>query len=357
MMSQPNNTRVGVPNSHLSDNTTASDEANDATPPNPSSGRGVADSGITERKPLLKCKKVITAATFNARTIRETARKEELLHSMSEQSIDILGVQEHRIIHDDPLKYEKVPGYTIITASAWRNDMMAATGGVGIVISNKAMKSLSGVTVRGNRNLIVNFTGNPKTSIIVTYSPTNASSKDEIDKYYDDLRGCIDSIPTHNFLMLLGNFNARLGKEDARHTMHLSTNRNGNYLVDLIMEKDLIVTNTYFKKHDGKLWTFLGPGGYKAQIDYIITRRKWRNPVLNCEAYSTFTNVGSDHRVVSARIRLSLKANCKSPPKRVIYKWNEFSRDKDLQESSIEVRNRFSALTEDSQTDTSISSK
>ncbi len=197
-----------------------------------------------------------------------------------------MGVQEHRIIHDDPLKYEKVPGYTIIAASAWRNDIMAATRGVGIVISNKAMKSLSGVTVRGNRNLIVNFTGNPRTSIIVTYSPTNASSEDEIDQYYEDLRGCIDSISTHNFLMLLRDFNARLGKEDARHPMHLSTNRNGNYLVDLIMETDLIVTNTYFKKCDGKLWTFLGPGGYKAQIDYIITRRKWRNSVLNCEAYS-----------------------------------------------------------------------
>ncbi len=218
MASQANNTRVEVPNSEaLSGNIIASQEVNDATSPNPLSGRDGADRNITERKLLLKCKKLITASTFNARTIRETSRKQELLHSMFDQRIDILGIQEHRFIHSDPLKYEKIGGYTIITASAWRNDMMAATGGIGIIISQKAMKSLSGVTIHGNRNLIVNFTSNPKTSVIVTYSPTNTSSEDEIDKYYKDLRGCIDSIPAHNFLVLLGDFNARFGKDDAKY--------------------------------------------------------------------------------------------------------------------------------------------
>ena len=288
---------------------------NDATSPKPSSGRDGADINTTKRKPLLKCKKVIIAATMNTRTISETSRKQELLHSMCKQGIDLLGIQEHRIIHNEPIKYEKVPGYTIITSSAWRNEMMAATGGIGIVINDKAMESLSGVESRGDRNLIVNFTGNPKTSVIVTYSPSNEYPGDEIEKYYTDLRGCIKSIPAHNFLLILGDFNASFGKEDARHTMHQNTNRNGKLLLDLIMEKNLVVTNTYFQKRVGKLWTFMDPDGNKAQIDYIIVRRKWINSVQNCEAYSTFANVGSDHRIISANIQLSLKSNWNIPPK------------------------------------------
>ena len=253
---------------------------------------------------------------------------------MFEQEIDILGIQEHRIVHNDPIKYEKVPGYTIITLSAWRNEMMAATGGIGIILSHKAMKSLSGVTSRGDRNLVVNFTGNPKTTVIVTYSPTNASSEDEVENYYTDLRRCIDSVPDHNFLMLLGDFNARFGSDDVKHTMHLSTNRNGKLLTDLTLEKDLVVTNTYFRKRVGKLWTFIGPGGHKAQIDYIIVRRKWRNSVLNCEAYSSFASVGSDHRVVSAKIRLSLTSNCKATPKRTIYNWRNLAGTKECSKGS-----------------------
>lgn len=38
----------------------------------------------------------------------------------------------------------------------------------------------------------------------------------------------------------------------------------------------------------------------------ILTRKKWRNSVTNCQAYSSFLSVGSDHRVISCIIRLSL---------------------------------------------------
>ncbi len=58
---------------------------------------------------------------------------------MFNQGTDILGIPEHRIVHSEPVKYEKVPGYTIITTSVRRNDMVAGTGGIGIILSHKAM--------------------------------------------------------------------------------------------------------------------------------------------------------------------------------------------------------------------------
>ncbi len=57
--------------------------------------------------------------------------------------------------------------------------------------------------------------------------------------------------------------------------------------------------------------------------------------------------------MVSAKIRLSLKSSCQATPKRTIYNWNEFSRDKEMQQRfSSEVRNKYSALANDTQSAT-----
>ena len=62
-------------------------------------------------------------------------------------------------------------------------------------------------------------------------------------------------------------------------------------------------------KKRGKLWTHTNANKSKAQIDYLFINRKWKNSVMNCEAYSTFEGVSSDHRIVTAKIRLSLRKN------------------------------------------------
>ena len=54
-------------------------------------------------------------------------------------------------------------------------------------------------------------------------------------------------------------------------------------------------------KETGKLWTWMVMTGGKHQLDYILVRRKWHNSIKNCEAYSTFANVGPDHGIVTLR--------------------------------------------------------
>ena len=69
--------------------------------------------------------------------------------------------------------------------------------------------------------------------------------------------------------------------------------------------------------------------------------------MTNSEAYSSFASIVSDHRIVTVKVRLSLRANSKSPPKKIKYNWNKLASDPDLQERySVEVKNRFSALCE-----------
>ena len=112
-------------------------------------------------------------------------------------------------------------------------------------------------------------------------------------------------------------------------------------------ECNLIVTNTQRRKKKGKLWTYISDmNGRKTQIDFILVNRKWKNSVHNVEAYNTFCSLGGDHRLVSAKIHLSLRKS-KSPPKKVQYDWTTLS-DPEVQEKyTVEVRNRFAALRSD----------
>ena len=140
---------------------------------------------------------------------------------MLDKNIGILDIQEKRIIYQETIHYKNLLGRKLITSSAWRNDCGVAQGEVGILVNNNAAKSLSKVKSRSNRMLIIHFTDNPITTVIVTYSPTNVATDEDIQQYYESLRRAIESVPAHNFLIILGNFNAQLGLDDTRiHHAH-----------------------------------------------------------------------------------------------------------------------------------------
>ena len=93
--------------------------------------------------------------------------------------------------------------------------------------------------------------------------------------------------------------NAKVGHSTAKYIFHKCTNRNGDFLQDLINETDLTPVNLNFQKPKGKLWTFTYPSGYHEQLDFILVRTKWKNSIRNIEAYSSCRSVGSDHRILS----------------------------------------------------------
>ena len=69
-------------------------------------------------------------------------------------------------------------------------------------------------------------------------------------------------------------------------------------------------------------------------------RKKWRNRITNVEAYSTFSSIGSDHRIISSKVRLSLRASRKTLPRKLRYNWPLFKSDMSLQEKyAIEIKN------------------
>ena len=171
---------------------------------------------------------------MNVRTIREEHKQLELKYNFESHDLDILGIQEHRIMHDETVKYNTIGHSTLITTSTWKNDQGASTGGIGIILNKRSINSLCEVISHSERILISTFHVNPATSIIIIYSPTNSSEDEVINKFYDELRGAIETIPQHNVLIIIGDFNARIGKDDGNFTYHQESNKNGVLLIDII---------------------------------------------------------------------------------------------------------------------------
>ena len=190
------------------------------------------------------------------------------------------------------------------------------------------------------------FNGNPRATIISCYNPTNFSEEIELVAFYDALSSLVRSIQKHNVLVIGGDMNAQIGKNgNNKYSLHNTSNRNGQHLTDFMIENRLTCFNTNYQKREGKLWTITYANNSKAQIDYVFINKKWKNSAMNFEAYSSFEGVSSDHRIVPAKIRQSLRKNVSRTVTTKNYDWALLN-NRDIRDYVLEKRNRFETLQE-----------
>ena len=309
------------------------------------------EKSATELKQkLLKCKQTIQIATFNVRTLNRIGQLPELTASAVEHKIDIICIQEHRYTHTKDIKYYETGNeWMLVTVSAWKNSVNASVGGVGMLIGPRAPKTLNSIERIQPRMMAATFNGNPKATIISCYSSTNVSEETELVTFYEELSSLVRSIPKHNLLVIGGDMNTQIGKNrNNKYSLHITSNRNRQHLIDFMIENRLTCLNANFKKREGTLWTYTYANKSKSQIDCVFINRKWKNSAMNCKAYSSFEGVSSDHRIVTAKVRLSLRQKKKATRTATTkhYDWALLN-NRDIRDKyALELRNRFETLQE-----------
>ena len=251
-------------------------------------------------------------------------------------------------MHSVDIKYHDTGnGWTLATELAWKNSINAMIGGVGILIGPRALKSLNSIERIQRRMIITNFKGNPKVTIISCYSPINVREETELIAFYDELSSLVHSIPKHNVLVIGGDMNAQIGKNgNNKYSLRNTSNRNGQHLTDFMIENGLTCLNTNCQKREGKLWTYTYANNTKAQIHYVFINKKWKNSAMNCEAYTYFEGVSSDHRIVTAKIRLNVRKNATRITTTIYYDWALLN-NKDIRDRYVQaLRNKFNAIQE-----------
>ena len=130
---------------------------------------------------LLKGKKDVRIATFNVQTLQKEGKIPEVIASAEATQQDVICLQEYRYIHEDlTTKEHSFGNWRLVTCSAWKNQVNAATGGTAMLFNEQAYNALASVEMISPRIMIATINGNPQTTIISCYSPTNVSKEDEV---------------------------------------------------------------------------------------------------------------------------------------------------------------------------------
>jgi hypothetical protein len=290
--------------------------------PNP----GPALSGSI-RHPHLQ---LLTVGAWNVRTLLETKRTPVrptaiVARELDRNGIDIAALGETRILGESRI-VESGGGYTFFLKGKPVGDKHYH--GVGFAIRTRLVKHLDGKNPVGinERLMTMSFPLKGSTlSIISAYAPTLPQSDEVKDTFYDELSEAIGKVPASHKLLVMGDFNARVGSDHlswediiGRHGVG-NENSNGTRLLSLCAQNELCITNTFFQQADRHKTTWMHPGSKKwHMIDYVITRRRDIKEVFHTRAMCGST-VWSDHRLVRSKLAFEVKApqhRHRLPPKK-----------------------------------------
>jgi len=146
-------------------------------------------------------------------------------------------------------------------------------------------------------------------TFINVYAPTEGTEDERVDKFYETLQVVCDEIPKHDATITLGDFNAKLGREQlykdviGRHSLHAVTISNGLRLVQYATINNFKVLSTWFPRKDIHKGTWRIPGTNNTnQIDHILLSKRWATDSENVRTYRG-ANSDSDHFLVGARLK------------------------------------------------------
>ena len=246
--------------------------------------------------------------TYNSRTLTAKWRRHELVSYCVRKGIEVLAIQEHRIVFvsEDPINKEIYGNdWVFLYTSADAKGV----GGIGFLVSSRVYKFVSSIKSISPRILQLNIRDHNKIAscFYSVYSPTSCAEIELVEKFYSDLSESVTSLPLSVLLFVMGDFNAMLvAKKSVLFSSNKNENQNSCLLSDFIQTHDLVAVNTIFRKHN--LVSFYGPNKRRAMLDYILVRQKWCKSVSNCEI-KLVTTVASDHNLVKADVKWVLKNN------------------------------------------------
>ena len=308
---------------------------------------------LKQKQKWLECKRTIQRMIFNFWTFNRIGQQPKLTASTIDHNMDIICIQDHRYIsYGENIKYHDTGNrWTFVTAICIEKTLSTPQSGVGwggvawrvgILIGPRALKSLNSIEKTQPRMMVATFNGNPSTTIISLYSPINVSDETDLIAIYNELSSLVRSIPKHNVLIIGWAMNAQIVKNvNNKFSLHNSLNRNREHQSDLTQENRLTCLNTKFQNRKGKLWFNIYANNAKTQIDNILINKKWNNSTLNCEAYSSFEGVFFDHRIVTDKIRLSLRKNAARTTTALHYDWSLLNNRDISDKYTLTLRNKF----------------
>ncbi|XP_070138628.1 uncharacterized protein [Drosophila bipectinata] len=148
--------------------------------------------------------------------------------------------------------------------------------------------------------------------LICAHAPTEEKDDATKDAFYAELDRAYGRCPSHDIKILLGDFNAKVGREDifgatvGRFSLRETTSSNGLRLIGFAAAHNMVVRSTGFRHLDIHKASWLSPDRLtRNQIDHVVIDARHASNILDVRSCRG-PNIDSDHYLVAAKIRTRL---------------------------------------------------
>ena len=268
----------------------------------------------SHRDEMATVKKDLRIGTWNVLSLYRPGALKVLEDQLSIYAVDILAIQEIRWLGTGTMENNN---YNIYYSCNPKEHIF----GTGFIISKRVKHLVIDFQAINHRLCYIRIKGRFfNYSLICAHAPTETTeNEEEKDCFYDDLEQAYIKCPKHDVKIILGDMNAKIGKEwnlraiTGAHSLHESTNNNGMRLVQLAMSLNMVIGSTLFPKKDIHKGTWLSPDGETCnQIDHFLIDANHRSDLINVRTYRG-ENVDSDHYLVIATIRAKINSARRMP--------------------------------------------
>lgn len=270
---------------------------------------------------------------------------------LAAHNIDIAAISESRLADEGQLT-EHGSGYTFFWKGQPSSDGGVRNHGVCFAVHSKILAGLEEFPCGINERLMtlrVPLKGSRFATLISAYAPTLDADGETKELFYENLDKILISIPKEDKLILLGDFNARVGSAHYLWPGTLgrnglgSINSNGTLLLSKCSQHSLIITNTLFRQPNKLKGTWRHPRSkHWHLIDYVIVRRCDVRDVMITRAVVGSDHCDTDHRLVISKMYLSVTLKRRKKGSTATKKINVNALSKDEVQHDLEANLRAS---------------
>nr|VZI29197.1 unnamed protein product [Spirometra erinaceieuropaei] len=260
----------------------------------------------------------------NPRSNRPERRTALVARELARYKVDIAALSETRFSEQGQLE-EVGACYTFFWSGRPRAERQDA--GVAFAIRTDIVGRLTSLPQGINDRLMSLCLplrrGGKFATIVSAYAPPMSCSEAAVrDKFYEDLHALLATVSKEYKLIVLGDFNARVGTDHTAWRRVLGphglcgSNDNGLLLLRACAEHRLTLTNTFFCLPEREKATWRHPRSHQWHLlDYVLVRRRDQRDVLVTKAIAG-ADGWTDHRLVISKMRIRLQPRRRPQGKR-----------------------------------------
>jgi hypothetical protein len=130
--------------------------------------------------------------------------------------------------------------------------------------------------------------------------------KHDVKDNYEELERVFDIFPKYHTRILLGDYNAEVGREEifkptiGNESLQENSNDNGVRLINFAASKNLRLKSTMFPHHNIHKCTWMSPDGKThTEINHILVDRRKHSNILDVRSYRAADCVTDQYLVVA----------------------------------------------------------